>query len=142
MRKIAILILSMTVMLFAFCKVGNSRWCYYEIDNILHHVEYGGPEKEIRSLLKNPCEGTSVGGFFSYADLEDPEHPWQFYIYCPDIRVTLIIYPAAIDIVTHNDGLTDDTLTVQGDKADRAWKRAKDASAKILKKAKTLNWNP
>lgn len=143
MRNIAVTILALVALAFG-CKVGDTRWCAVNngTDEFVD-VIYGGPEKEIRNLLANPCEDTPVSHFSFYT--EDGDCTAAF-ISCHETDVAIMIslcapYPVVINYSASSDG-SGWTHVASGTKGKRAAERVRNAANVITARARQYNWNP
>lgn len=134
MRKLAIFVLALAALSFG-CKVGDSRWCSESLSDT--DIKFGGPEPTIRTMLKDPCEGTSVRTF---ALLTHTSGETLFFISCPETHVWINIYEDEIRLI---DSRTDKTFgRIGGEKARRAFQFADSVGTEIIRLGNNYNWNP
>lgn len=139
MKKLVAIILALAAVASA-CAPGDDRWC---VDTELtassfKRIFYGGPEEEMRSLLKDPCEGTRVGEF---VETHFFSNGYSYYILeCPETGIRMTIYDDGVNLVNTrtNEGIG----TITGQKAVRAYRLMKKVTKSIESKAGEYAWEP
>lgn len=137
MKKLVAIILTLAAVASA-CAPGDDRWCeasYYEDGESV--TFYGGPEEEIREMLKDPCEGTRVGEIYRETNIFGYAH---YTIDCPETHIRLVVHNDVILIV--NTKFNTDIGSTKGSKPKRAYQLLKKVIKVISKKAGEYAWEP